>query len=306
MSRIADKNLVSGSGWVSDDSSFYGESRLSLRSLDSPLPILARLHRFRSYFVEHITLSLSLSPLYHVESNRTSGSETEQEHNESRCDSFELGDFSSAHSRDLNTIATSARIQQQKTVVPTSGDKKSADMMPLSSSTLANKAPAFSSFDRKGMEEERLARLGKRKRDAEDEPVKQLELFNVFEGDPHAWQIGESVDDFVKRVPPATTSAFTCSWIWVSNPHRSPRDKSAGPRIADFTERGSELMSQSLKIRHDIQAKGRFGSKSTLARALNQEGKTLQQRLSGLAKETNVIAGKVPSFELIIRSSAHL
>ena len=156
------------------------------------------------------------------------------------------------------------------------------------------------------MEEERLARLGKRKRDAEDDPVQQLELFNIFEGDPHAWQLGESVDDFVKRVPPATTSALSCSWIWVSNPYRNPRDKSPGSRIADFTERGSELMSQSLHTRQDMQAKGRFGSKSTLARALNPDGKALQQRLSDLAKETNVTAGKVLGSGFALYISTHL
>jgi hypothetical protein len=273
-----------------------------LRSLNSPLPFLAGLHRSSGRALS----SASPTFLCHVESNPTSGSEAEQEQYESRCDSFELGEVLSAHSKDLNTITASARIRQQKKkAIPANEDAQTADVVPLSSLNLANKASGFFAFDRKSMEEERLARLGKRKRDAEDELVEQLELFNIFEGDPYAWQLGESVDDFVKRVPPATTSALTCSWIWVSNPHRNPRNKSAGSRIAEFTERGSELMSRSLQARQDIQAKGRFGSKSTLTCALNQEGKALQQGLSNLAKETNVIAGKVPNFGLVLCASAH-
>jgi hypothetical protein len=248
----------------------------------------------RSCYAKRITLS----PLLLIKSHHIPGSEPEQEHQLSLCDNFEPKVFLLAHSKDLNTITASARIQQRKEAALVGKDGFTADVVPLSSSTLANKASAFSTHDRKTMEEERLARLGKRKRDSQDGMAKRVELSNAFEGNPHAWQLGESADDFIKRVPPATTSALTCSWIWVSNPRRNSRDESAGPRIAEFTERGSELMRLSLQTRQDLQAKGRFGSKSTVTRALNQEGKALHQRLSDLAMETNVFSGKVLNFGL--------
>jgi hypothetical protein len=52
------------------------------------------------------------------------------------------------------------------------------------------------------MQEARLARLGERKREPSPEPV----LFNPGQGSPDAWQLGESPNDFVRRLPPLTTS----------------------------------------------------------------------------------------------------
>jgi hypothetical protein len=150
--------------------------------------------------------------------------------------------------------------------------------MPKPISTMASKPFNVSGLDRKAMEQERLARLDKRGRDCSPEPRRvkakkpsspKLELLNSLKGRVAAWQLGESVDDFIRRLPPFTTSIFTCPWIWAENPHRSPRDKSPHPRIDDFTTRGMELLERSLETRRDIQKAGCNGSRSILTKKLN-------------------------------------
>lgn len=114
-----------------------------------------------------------------------------------------------------------------------------------------------------------------------------------MEGQPYSWQLGETADAFVKRVPPRGTSADVCEWIWAANPYRNPRDKSAVPRVAAFKDRGAKLLADSSRKRDEIQEKGRLGPRSTVTRAWNQETKALQQSLTKLAVETGVLSGKV-------------
>jgi hypothetical protein len=153
----------------------------------------------------------------------------------------------------------------------------------------------MSGIDRKAMEQERLERQGKRKREPSPVPSSELELFNPLEGQDDAWQLGESVDDFVRRLPPYTTSITTCPWIWAANPYRDPRDKSPSPRVQDFTSRGMDLLEQSLQTRRNIQKEGARGPRGMVTRQLVQESKALQERLSSLAKDTHVLSGKASS-----------
>jgi hypothetical protein len=46
-------------------------------------------------------------------------------------------------------------------------------------------------------------------------------LHNPYAGNKHAWQLTESVDAFLSRLPPATTEQTPGhSWIWIYNPYR--------------------------------------------------------------------------------------
>ncbi|KAF1838398.1 DUF1917-domain-containing protein [Decorospora gaudefroyi] len=116
------------------------------------------------------------------------------------------------------------------------------------------------------------------------------ELLNPRQAGPDAWQLGESVHDFIERLPPLTTSTSTCPWIWANNPHRDKNSPS--PRVGDFTERGMELLKQSLQTRRDILEEGSKGPKATVTERLNQESKLLKQRIAALAEETYVLTGK--------------
>lgn len=119
------------------------------------------------------------------------------------------------------------------------------------------------------------------------------ELFNPGEGQIDHWQLGESTDDFVKRLPPLTTSVMTHEWIWVNSPYPQSHRKSGPFRTVEFKSRGSQLLVQSLQTRNDIQTKGAWKAKGMITRMLNQESKLLQQRITDLAVETNVLSGKV-------------
>ncbi|KAF9701411.1 hypothetical protein EKO04_001121 [Ascochyta lentis] len=236
------EDMVAGDGWISDDSSFYGD-------------------------------------------------ENEQEYQESLSNHTTQKAYWSSHSKDLNAIVSPAKLQARKEVASDVDATPTKKVMPLTTSTRANKLPGFPTLDRKAMEVERLEK-GKRKRDTSPEALARRELFNPMEGQPYSWQLGETVEAFVKRVPPLTTSALSCEWIWAANPHRDPRDKSASPRAAAFKDRGTKLLADSLQRRDEIQEKGRLGPRSTVTRAWNQESRALQHSLTKLAVETGVLSGK--------------
>jgi hypothetical protein len=221
------------------------------------------------------------------------GDEGEQDHTHSLCKGSEPKLFWSAQKYDLNVILHSSRAQLRSEVteaVPTNNSSKSQEFVALSSTPVNNTPPKFL-LDRKTMEEAQLARLGKRKR----EPSPELILFNPDEGSPDAWQLGESAEDFVKRLPPLTTSVFTCAWIWVHNPHVDPRDKNkyTSHRAEEFRSRGSDLLDQSIQARQHIQSKGLHGPKPVLTKSLNEASKALQQRINDLAVKCDILSGKV-------------
>ncbi len=230
-----------------------------------------------------------------LDADPATGDENEQEHQESLSKQNTPKAFWSSHSKDLNAIVSPAKLEARKDIVSDVDATPTKKAMPLTTSTRANRLPGFSGLDRKAMEEERLGRLGrgKRKRDDLSKVTPRREMFNPMEGQPFSWQLGESAEAFVKRIPPITTTAVTCDWIWAANPYRDPSDKSAAPRVADFKDRGSKLLADSLQKRTDIQENDRFGPRSTVARAWNQESRVLQQSLTKLAVETGILSGKV-------------
>jgi len=133
----------------------------------------------------------------------------------------------------------------------------------------------------------------------------QPKLFNDREGCPDSWQLGESPDDFIRRLPPLTTSGTFYEWIWVSNPYRGSHGHSKWPRLDEFKPRGSQLLEESLAIRLTIQANSSGKSKSTVTRLLSQESKLLQKRICDLAVETNVLSGKVREAFIYLRFIAN-
>ncbi|KAI1826302.1 hypothetical protein F4861DRAFT_537153 [Xylaria intraflava] len=59
-------------------------------------------------------------------------------------------------------------------------------------------------------------------------------LHNPYAGDEYAWQLTETIEAFLARVPPATTPQTpTNRWIWTCNPHikRQPRKAAANQRV---------------------------------------------------------------------------
>ncbi|KAH7075198.1 hypothetical protein FB567DRAFT_452916 [Paraphoma chrysanthemicola] len=253
---MAEEDQVSGEGWISDDSSFYGD-------------------------------------------------EDEQYHQHSLCNKANLGYFWSAQKSDLNAILALHRARTRSEHMPSAPAAPYATKATLSgnitvSSTQANGNVSNFMLERRAMEEARLARLGKRKR----EPSPVPELFNPAAGSPDAWQLGESVDDFVGRLPPLTTPVSTCPWIWAHNPHRNARDRAVILREDDFRRLGRKLLGDSLQTRERIQATGKHGSRAAQNKSLSEESKALQQHITDLAAECGILSGKwmlFPSLEDVTR-----
>ena len=44
-------------------------------------------------------------------------------------------------------------------------------------------------------------------------------LHNPYEGVPYAWQLTETVDQFLERLPPETTTSDQVPWIFICNPY---------------------------------------------------------------------------------------
>lgn len=44
-------------------------------------------------------------------------------------------------------------------------------------------------------------------------------LHNPYEGVPYAWQLTETVDQFLERLPPETTTSDRVPWIFICNPY---------------------------------------------------------------------------------------
>jgi hypothetical protein len=233
------------------------------------------------------------------------GDASEQERQAELCEGLDPKLLWGAQHKDLNRITIAARAQLLPETSLTFKSYPPEAASPFEETPTSNTPSGISSkpfnttgLDRKAMEQRRLARSDKRKREPSREPSAKPELFNPLQGRPDAWQLSESVDDFIRRLPPFTTSIFTCPWIWAENPHRNPRDKSPCPCVDDFTIRGMELLEQSLQTRRDIQKKGSGGPRGVVTKQLHQESKALQQRITDLAKVTHVLSGKVSSIPL--------
>jgi hypothetical protein len=213
------------------------------------------------------------------------GDESEQQRLLSLCDDFTPGPFWRAHLKDPNVIRAPFRAQ-----VPAEATSVMSEALPdaLTVSKASSKPTDFM-LNRRAMEQERLGRLGKRKRKSSPPPA----LFNPAQGRPDAWQLGESVDDFVRRLPPLTTSVMISPWIWAHDPHRDSYDKSITCMVDSFVGRGASLLEQSLQNREEIRTKGLYGTKSVQTKSLSQESKALQQHIADLAGECGVLSGKV-------------
>ncbi|EMD63486.1 hypothetical protein COCSADRAFT_181745 [Bipolaris sorokiniana ND90Pr] len=113
----------------------------------------------------------------------------------------------------------------------------------------------------------------KRKQESSSEQPSKLELFNQLQRQLNAWQLGKSVDDFIRRLPPLTTSVFTCPWIWAENPYHNPHDKSPYPHVA--------LTLQIAACDY-----------SRVLRDSPQESESLQEPITSLARNTHVLSRK--------------
>ncbi|KAF2747164.1 DUF1917-domain-containing protein [Sporormia fimetaria CBS 119925] len=119
------------------------------------------------------------------------------------------------------------------------------------------------------------------------------DLHNIYKGRFDSWQMHETPEDFVRRLPPLTTTVDVAPWIWVANPHRDGQDRSGRAHVHDeLIPRGMQLLQASMQHRASIRASTVPQGRAGVTRTLKQESEALTQRITKLAEETNVLSGK--------------
>ncbi|KAE9369364.1 DUF1917-domain-containing protein [Stipitochalara longipes BDJ] len=136
--------------------------------------------------------------------------------------------------------------------------------------------------------------------------VKAATLYNPYEGSLSGRQLGESVDEFLERLPPATTSVTEIiPWIYIANPYRkalkrdghdqkesdeAPPDEESD--WAQFVVRGGNLLKELTTTRHTIEKEKVGKPKMAITRAVNLEKDKIVKKLLDTAVELHCTSGK--------------
>lgn len=138
-----------------------------------------------------------------------------------------------------------------------------------------------------------MATTATKRRDADVEMTDVKDLYNPWEGKEDAWQLGETISDFTKRLP-VLDSSHIGPWIWIANPY-ADRNCNSEPEqhdasfvqlavrmLKDFTSKKDALTST-----HPEMAPG------TVTRTLKPHRDQLKDDILKLAKERKMTCGKV-------------
>lgn len=140
-------------------------------------------------------------------------------------------------------------------------------------------------------------------------------LYNPYEGHRSGRQLGETVEEFLQRLPPSTTpSVLTAGpehgvpWIYIANPFlKSPAIPSQykqyelaneGPpdensHWAQYVVRGGAILAELASIKTRIE-QDKFGqAKGSIMKAFNLRKEIIVQKLLDCAVELHCTSGKV-------------
>jgi len=127
----------------------------------------------------------------------------------------------------------------------------------------------------------------------------QVKLHNPYEGSVCGRQLGETVDDFLKRLPPLTTpQCEEVPWIFIANPYQDAPSVMEGEQTAGqwaaFVEQGGRLL---LELR-TFQAKLNQRERSGKMKLYNDQREKIVKQLRDMAIELKCTSGKVctPAF----------
>lgn len=137
--------------------------------------------------------------------------------------------------------------------------------------------------------------------------VKAATLYNPYEGRFSGRQLAESVDDFLKRLPPATTSVTEIlPWIFIANPYRKASNKDGNDQKnneeappgeesdwAQFVILGNNLLEELTTIRHNIDKQKPGKAKGTITKAVTTEKDKIVKMLLDTAVQLHCTSGKV-------------
>ncbi len=122
---------------------------------------------------------------------------------------------------------------------------------------------------------------------------KPQQLYNRQEGRPEARQLSETVAEFLKRLPPATTDPGAIGpWIWVENPH-TPAEDRKNPDLARLGREGESLLQAYLAKRQKVESENQGKAKGVITRKLGPNRQKLKADIAQLALDTECTTGKV-------------
>jgi Domain of unknown function (DUF1917) len=114
--------------------------------------------------------------------------------------------------------------------------------------------------------------------------------YNPWEGDEMAKQLDETLDTFLSRLPPSTTTVTSGPWIWIANPFFSQRRLQSD--VAGFKTSGNELLQQYMHRKANFEAQNPGRPPSSITRMLNADREWLERSIIDLAKSKGVTDGK--------------
>ena len=116
------------------------------------------------------------------------------------------------------------------------------------------------------------------------------EAFNPYEGEEMAKQLNETLDNFLSRLPPSTTTVEAGPWIWIANPFSSHRPLQSD--VGGFKTSGNELLEEYLNRKAKIVDQNPSKPASAITRKLKPDREWLEQSIIDLAKSKGMTCGK--------------
>lgn len=145
-----------------------------------------------------------------------------------------------------------------------------------------------------------------------------MPLYNVYEGLPCARQLSETVDEFLQRLPPATTQqSILLPWIFIANPYIPNNRKQVLPSQAPaadliteappepesdvrrFREMGTALLEELTRLKQHNERKYAGQPATTVTREIDVRKTQIVQKILDAAQETHVRSGKVRHYNII-------
>jgi Domain of unknown function (DUF1917) len=128
-------------------------------------------------------------------------------------------------------------------------------------------------------------------------PPKQ-EPFNPYADSPSAYQLNETIEDFIDRLRPSETTLAATGhpWIWIANPLSQRRELDSD--VGGFKQSALPLLDALMRKRRDLEEKNPTKHPGSITRILNPDRDHLAADIVRLAKQKNVTCGKWMLFPL--------
>ena len=123
------------------------------------------------------------------------------------------------------------------------------------------------------------------------------EPFNPYADQESAYQLHETIEEFVNRLRPSESTIATVGpWIWISNPHSTSHRHDAD--VGGFKQCGFDLLESFMRMRKEFEDQNPDKIPSSITRMLKPERDQLEADIVKLAKERKVTCGKWMLFTL--------